>query len=281
MRILIIGAGGQLGQVLVQTLAPGHEVTGVDVDDCDVTDAAQTMQVVSDVKPELVIHCAALTQVDYCAENPDVALWVNGYGTRHVALACQANGATLCHISTNEVFDGKNTGTYLEYDRTNPINPYAYSKWVAEQMVRELISNHYIVRPSWLIAHGGRNFVHAIRRRAEEGKPLRVVVNEVAVPTYAYDLADAIAKLIQTGRYGIYHLVNEGRVSRWRFARYILDKTGFPDTPIERISSYEYPRASTPPEYSVLRNFAAARLGITLRTWEEAVDAFLAADSKR
>jgi dTDP-4-dehydrorhamnose reductase len=106
-----------------------------------------------------------------------------------------------------------------------------------------------------------------------------VVVNEVATPTYVNDLATAMLQLAETEQYGIYHLVNEGRASRWAFARYVLDITGYPHTPIERISSYEYPRASTPPEYSVLRNFAAHQAGITLRPWQEAVTAFCMAES--
>lgn len=274
MRVLITGNKGQLGRVLQGLLTAEHEVLGVDIDTLDITDLAAVQKVVRDFVPESVIHSAALTNVDYCAENPDEALRVNAYGTRNVALACQEVGASLIHISTNEVFDGTNTGVYLEYDTTKACNPYGYSKWVAEQMVRDLVKQHYIVRTSWLFAHGGRNFIHAIRNRAVEGKPLRVVVNEVASPTYANDLAEAVVKLMPTGAYGIYHLVNEGRASRWDFARYVLDITGFTDTPIERISSYEYDRASTPPEYAVLRNYAAAGLGIELRSWQAAVRAF-------
>lgn len=274
MRILVTGAKGQLGRVLVNLFATEHDITGIDIDELDITDASTVLNFIRELRPESVIHAAALTNVDFCAENPDEALWVNGYGTRNIALACQDIDASLLHVSTNEVFDGGNTGVYLEYDATRPINAYGYSKWVAEQMVRDLVKRHYIVRTSWLFAHGGRNFIHAILNRAIEGKPLRVVVNEIATPTYANDLADGIAQLIKTNMYGIYHLVNEGRASRWDFARHVLDISGYADTPIERISTYEYERASTPPEYAVLRNFAAARLGVTLRPWREAVQAF-------
>ncbi len=274
MRILVTGAKGQLGSILVDLLSADHDVTGIDIQDFDITNVDTTRQFIEHLSPELVIHSAALTDVDYCAENPDQALWVNGYGTRNIALGCQLVDAAMLHISTNEVFDGTNTNVYLEYDATRPINPYGYSKWVAEQFVRDLIKRHYIVRPSWLFAHGGRNFIHAILNRAKERKQLRVVVNEVAVPTYVFDLAAAIVQLMTTDIYGTYHLVNEGRASRWDFARYVLDITGFKNTPIERISSYEYPRPSKPPEYGVLRNFAAAQMGITLRPWQEAVYAF-------
>ncbi len=274
MRILVTGAKGQVGRELMRQLALDHSVTGIDIEELDITDGQRVLEFITDLKPEIVIHLAALTNVDYCAKHPDKALWINGYGTRNVALGCQAVDATLVHISTNEVFDGTNTGAYLEYDATKPVNPYAYSKWVAERMVRDLVKRHYIVRLSWLFAHGGRNFIHAILGRAKSGQPLRVVVNEVATPTYNPDAVAAIIQLMTTGMYGIYHLTNEGRASRWDFARYVLDIAGFQDTPIERISSYEYPRTSKPPEYAVLRNFAAARLGIKLRPWQDAVRAF-------
>lgn len=281
MKILISGAAGQLGRVLQEKLAQydANRVMGFDVDTHDITDLDSMMHlIVQDWKPDVVLHCAALTKVDYCAENPDEALRVNGYGSRNIALACQKIGAKMLYVSSNEVFDGTNTGVYLEYDDTRAINPYGYSKLIGERMVRELVPQHYIVRTSWLFGHGGRNFIHAILNRAQDGNALRVVTNEVATPTYVNDLATAITQLIATEQYGVYHLVNEGRASRWDFARHVLDITGYADTAIERISSYEYPRASTPPEYSVLRNFGAAQAGIVLRHWKDAVQAFCQAE---
>ncbi|WP_119072587.1 dTDP-4-dehydrorhamnose reductase [Aggregatilinea lenta] len=275
MRILITGAKGTLGRALVAGLQSNHEVTGEDVDNLDVTDSPRVEAWIGDNQPDLVVHCAALTAVDYCAENPDEALAVNGYGTQSVALACQKHNAALLYVSTNEVFDGLTDRQYLEYDTPAPGNPYAYSKWVGEQIVRDLVRQHTIVRTSWLFAHGGKNFVQTILRLAEQNVPLRVVTNEVSSPTYTSDLAAAICQLIQTGRYGIYHLVNEGYTSRCGFARAILDLAGYIDTPIEPIALAEYPRPSRPPQYAMLRNFAAARLGITLRPWQDALAAFL------
>ncbi|MCB9437006.1 MAG: dTDP-4-dehydrorhamnose reductase [Anaerolineales bacterium] len=275
MRILITGANGKLAASLQAFFSnTEHDFIGLGRSQLDITDRIQVLAMMLDLQPDVVIHTAALTKVDYCAEHPDEALEINAYGTRNVALACQAIDTTLLYISTNEVFDGTNTGAYLEYDDTHAINPYGYSKLVGEGIVRDLVRRHYIVRTSWVYAHGGRNFIHAILDRAQASQSLRVVVNEVSTPTYADDLAVGVGRLVQTGAYGIYHLVNEGRASRWEFARHVLDVAGYSDTPIERISSHEYPRASTPPEYSVLRNFAAARLGITLRPWREAVADF-------
>lgn len=275
MRILITGAKGRLGSRLLELLQPAHEVIGMDIDTLDFTDFHALREGVRQIQPELVLHCGAMTAVDECALKPDEALRVNGYGTKNVALACLEVDAAMLYVSTNEVFDGRNTGDILEYDPVCPANPYGYSKMVGEQAVRDHLRKFYIVRTSWLFAHGGSNFIHAILKRAREGQPLRVVVNEVASPTYNYDLAEALVKLISTQQYGTYHLVNEGRASRWMFARKILDLMGWESMDIEKISSAEYPRPSTPPEYSVLKNTAAAALGITLRPWQEALLAYL------
>ncbi len=284
MRMLVTGANGQLGRrLVVQLHNQGHDVTGADVvaDDADITplditNDDQVRRVFEAVEPDVVIHCAALTAVDYCAEHPDEALVINGLGTQTIALACQAHEAALLYVSTNEVFDGHVYREYLEYDRPNPINPYGYSKWVGEQAVRDLVARHYIVRTSWLFAPGGRNFLHTILRLVRAGKPLRVVTNEVGCPTYGPDLAAAIVQLIATGHYGIYHLANSGHTSRYAFARHLLDLAGYTSTPITPITLAEFPRASQPPEYAILRNMAAARLGISLRPWQAALEAFVA-----
>lgn len=274
MHIVITGAKGRLGGKLAEHLAPAHTITGLDLPDFDLTEPAAVERLAA-LQPDAVIHCAAWTDVDGCAREPDRAMVANAIGTKHVALACQLLSVPLLHISTNEVFDGKLARPYLEYDRANPINPYGYSKWAAEQIVRELVPQHYIVRISWLIAHGGKNFVHAILGRAQENLPLKVVTNEIAAVTYNDDLVPAASALLQTRHYGTYHLVNEGQTSRWALARFVLDHTGFANTPIEQIVLAQYPRPSTVPERAVLRNLAAAHLGIVLRPWQDAVLDFL------
>ncbi|NDJ77399.1 MAG: dTDP-4-dehydrorhamnose reductase [Chloroflexi bacterium] len=279
MQILITGVKGRLGsQLLTKLSVDGHTVSGFDIDTTDITNLDSVTKSFASAQPELVLHCAALTAVDYCAEHPDDALRVNGLGTQNIAIACQRHGAALLYISTNEVFNGQGNRPYLEYDLPAPINSYGYSKWVGEQIVRDLLPHFYLVRTSWLFAHGGNNFIQTILRLAGEGRALRVVTNEVSTPTYTEDLVGAIARLITTGRYGIYHLVNEGYASRYAFAQYALEQAGYDPALVKPITLAEYQRASRPPEYSVLRNFAAAQIGITLRPWQAAVDAFLAAE---
>jgi len=275
-KILITGADGNVGKRLKQGLATrGYDVHGVDIDVLDIVQYEPTIHYIASLQPELVVHCAAMTNVDRCAEQPDTALLINGIGTQNVALACQKIGAALCYISTNEVFDGQRGTPYLEYDMPHPINPYGYSKWVGEQTIRDLLPQHFIVRTSWVFAHGGINFLQKIMQLASQGKPLSVVVNEIGCPTYAEDFAEALIALLETGRYGIYHLVNEGYTSRYDFARHILDIYGYQDVAIQRVISAQFPRPSRPPTYGALRNVMAAQMGIALRPWREAVTAFV------
>jgi len=284
MHIVATGAAGKLGQCLTQTLnQSGHRITGLDRETLDITDFAATRSTIGDLKPDVVIHSAAWTDVDGCARDPERAVLVNGFGAQHVALAAAEVGAAIVYISSNEVFDGDLTlipdsttqPTYREYDTPRPINAYGYSKWVGEQSVMRANRKSYIVRTAWLFAHGGTNFIHTMLNAAQAGKSLRVVIDEIANPTYSADLADAIAALVQTERYGIYHLVNADACSRWQFARYALDRAGYADTPIARITRADWPRPSTPPANSGLSNLAGRAVGITLRSWQDAVDAFL------
>ncbi|MDX1993097.1 MAG: dTDP-4-dehydrorhamnose reductase [bacterium] len=279
MRILVTGAAGRLGGRLVEILTPHHEVTGIDIAEVDITDFAAIRAFILDAKPNIVLHPAAWTDVDGCAREPEKAIRINGFGAQHVAVATAEIGAAILYVSSNEVFDGRSGKAYGEYDVTHPVNPYAYSKWVGERAVMSLNPRHYITRTAWLFAHGGKNFIQAIlnaaRAAARDGKPLRVVTDEVANPTYNDDLAEAIAHLIRTGRYGIYHLTNEGACSRYAFARYVLDRAGYSETPIQPIVSRQWARPSQPPTYTPLSSLAANSAGITLRSWQQAVDAFL------
>jgi dTDP-4-dehydrorhamnose reductase len=270
VRIFITGHRGQLSQAL-QARLHEHTLKGGDLPDWDMLDFNQVKQSLSNFQPDVVLHTAALTNVDYCAEHPDDAIRVNGVGTYHIALACREVGATLVAISTNEVFDGENDRPYTEYDLRNPINPYGHSKFVAEQVIERFAPRYMIVRTAWMIAPGGVNFVHKIIKRAREGQPLRVVTDEIGNPTYAPDLADGIARLINLDQPGIFHLTNTGYCSRFELAQAVLKYAGYEDIPIEPITHDDFSRPSTPPLFSPLANMFAAAGGITLRPWEEAV----------
>ena len=274
MRIYITGAKGQLGRALMRRLAH-HELLGVDLPEVDLTEIQTARSSIVAFKPELIIHAAAMTDVDGAARNPDLAYRVNALGTRNVAVASEAIGATLLAISTNEVFDGTQAEPYLEFDLTNPINPYAQSKLAAEHFVRDLTTRFYIVRIAWLYGLGGNNFVKKIIARADSDGKLRVVTDEVSSPTYTEDLITAIEQLMPTGAYGVYHFTNAGACSRFEFAQKILELSGRVHVPIEPMLLKDYPRPSTPPPYAPLRNFCGAQIGITLRPWAEALADYL------
>jgi dTDP-4-dehydrorhamnose reductase len=280
MKILITGAAGNLGKQLTHQLSENHEVVGADIvgdnlHHLDITDYSACQTLIQQVSPDIVLHPAAWTDVNGCAKNPQKAILINGVGTHNIAVITAQLDIPILYISSNEVFDGKLNRPYTEYDVTNPINPYAYSKWYGERAIQQINPKHYIVRTAWLFAHGGNNFIQAILNAVKADKSLRVVTNEVANPTYTNDIAQAVTQLIKTQRYGIYHFVNQGAVSRWDFARYALNCAGFTETPIERISRHEWQRPSLPPEYTALDNIAGASIGITLRPWQNAVEAFL------
>jgi dTDP-4-dehydrorhamnose reductase len=273
MRIVITGHNGQLGQALVRALA-GNEILGLDLPEYDISAADQIIPAIVEAQPDLVIHPAAMTDVDGCERNPERAFGVNVLGTHHVVLACMRCDAAMAHVSTNEVFDGKLGRPYYEWDTPSPLSVYARSKAAAEFYVRTLLRRFYIVRTAWLYAQGGNNFVTKIVAAADKHGALRVVTDEVSAPTYAPDLAQAIAQLIRTKHYGIYHFTNEGIASRYDWATKILELSGRGDVPVEAITADQWPRAAQPPLYAPIINFAGAALGITLRPWPEALRAY-------
>lgn len=281
MRIAMTGHKGQLGTALWAELT-GAEILGIDLPEHDITDPAAIKAAVVDFQPEVVIHCAAMTHVDGCEQNPELAFRVNALGTQNVALASGQCGATMVHISTNEVFDGRLGRPYYEWDTPSPLSVYAQSKAAAEFYVRTLLRRFYIVRPAWVYARGGGaadgaapgHFVNKIIAAADRHGALRVVTDEVSSPTYAPDLAAAIARLIQTEHFGIFHFTNSGACSRYEWACKILEFSGRGHVPVEPITTADWPRPAPPPLYAPLVNLAGAALGITLRPWEEALRAY-------
>ena len=278
MRIFITGHKGQLGSALQQAFA-GHDLALADLPETDITDASAIAGAIGAFRPDLVLHPAALTDTARCQREPDLAYRVNALGTRNVALGCQRAGAPLLYISTNEVFDGRKTEPYLEFDAANPINAYGRSKLAGETVVRDLLTRFYIVRTAWLYGQEGNHFVSKIIHRADKEGRLRVVADEVGSPTYTQDLASGVRRLVQTGAFGVYHFVNDGVASRYDLARQIMQLCGRGHVPVEPITLAEFSRPSTPPPYTPLRNFCGAALGITFRPWQAALAEYLSTPS--
>ena len=280
MHILIVGGRGQLGQALHAYYAQnvGHRISNWARPAYDIAAPTIAMQVAA-LAPDLVINCAAWTNVDAAESNPDAAFAANALGPKYLAEGCRRCEATLVHVSSNEVFGGLPGCTYREYDLPAPRSVYARSKLAGELAVQQTHDRVYIMRTAWLFGPGGANFPSKITQVADKFGQLRVVAVEVGNPTYTPDVAAAIATLVGQARYGTYHLVNEGQASRFEFAQAVLAANGRGHVPLTPISHSEWARPADSPLHAVLINQAAAALGVVLRPWQAALAAYIEAEA--
>lgn len=284
MKILVIGANGQLGTDLCRLF----EKEGVDFvplthRDIEVTEMDSVGKALGEYKPQVVINTAAFVRVDDCESQQDECFRVNTIGARNVAVAAQDLNAKLVYISTDYVFGGENekrTIPYAEFDPPTPLNTLGRSKLAGENFVQHLCSRHFIVRASGLFGIAGSsgkggNFVETMLRLARERDELRVVNDQVFSPTYTKDLAQKIAELIKTEFYGVFHITNKGICSWYEFAKEILKLTGL-KTPVIPITSDQYPQKTRRPHYSVLDNYHLRLLRMDdMKTWQEALKDYM------
>ncbi len=273
-HILIVGANGQLGMALAEQFATAEKLTCWTRPRRDIADPA-IANAVEETAPDIVINAAAWTDVDGAENAPGWAFAVNSLGPKYLAEGCARCGATLIQISTNEVFAGDTGRFYHEYEQIAPGSVYARSKAAGEQAAAAVLDRLYIVRVAWLYGTGNSNFPAKISAAADRNGALRVVSDEFGNPTYAPDVAAAIALLLKTKHFGIYHLVNEGRASRYEWAAELMRLTGRAALPVDPISSAEWPRPTMPPPHAVLVNQAGAALGIALRDWRDALQDYV------
>ena len=269
MRILITGGNGQLGRAL-QTAFASDAVEALGHSDLDITSREQVSRTLSRLEPDCVIHAAAWTDTAGCERDPDLAMRVNGEGAAIVAEACRETGSALLYISSNEVFDGEKQTPYAEDDHPNPINAYGRSKLEGERRVQAVLDRSCIVRTSWLYGPGRQSFPEKILGPARKGSPLKLVTDEIASPTFTVDLAQAVAGLVHERASGLFHLTNAGACSRRDWAEEVLRLVGI-SIQIESVTQNEYGGPYRKPVNSMLANINAARLGITLRPWQEAL----------
>jgi dTDP-4-dehydrorhamnose reductase len=261
-RVLVTGAGGQIGREVVQAFA-GDDVIAADHATLDVSDREAVLQAITSTTPDTVVHAGAWTAVDACEGDPDRAFRVNAIGSRNIAEAARRVDAWLCYLSTDYVFDGTKPEPYHEWDTPNPVSVYGRSKLGGE---REIGPDSTIVRTSWVCGLHGNNMVKAILRLAQEHEKLTFVDDQRGQPSFADDLAPMIRRLVVDRRPGVFHVTNQGAVSWFEFARTVLEVADLDPGRVRPIPTADLhpPRPAPRPANSVLDNAALRFSGLPL-----------------
>ena len=276
-RVVVTGAGGMLGRDVVKVLEEqGLDVTALSRKELDITEKGQCASLLKDIRPEIVINCAAFTKVDLCEEESTLAFDVNAKGPKNLADVCKEIGTKLVHISTDYVFDGTSSRPYKEDDQPNPLNIYGKSKLQGEEAVRKSDSDHLIVRTSWLFGKNGPNFIRTMLKLSREKELVQVVNDQRGRPTYTMDLARGIALLIEKGAFGTVNFANSGSCSWYELCCFVLEQAGIKNVKVVPVSSEVFKRPAKRPRYSVLdlSRFKAIT-GSSPRSWKEAVKGYL------
>ena len=281
-RMLVTGAAGAVGSY-VREVFQDVDLTLSDIVEelpaLDVRDPGAVMRAVGDLQPDVVLHLAAATDVDRCEQEPDWAYHTNAIGTQNVALACQEYNVTIVYISTAGVFWGDKPTPYTEFDPPRPANVYGNSKLAGEHVVTSILNQYYVVRAGWMIGGGvkDKKFVAKVGRKMLAGEQnLRVVDDRFGSPSYARDLLWGIRKLLQTGYYGLYHMVNTGMCSRYEIALAMRDILGCKEISIEPVSSAYFPLPAPRARSEAMDNLKLRLLGLNcMRPWQAALREYL------
>ena len=282
MRVIVFGKGGQLGRELVRVFASrGHEITAFERSEIDVTDGDRVEQVIASANPDIVLNATAYNMVDVAEQEPDVAFAGNALAVRNLAVACRQADARFVHFSTDYVFDGRLGRPYVEEDATHPLGAYAVSKLAGEYYAQAYLDNPLIIRTSGVFGPGGLhtargNFVEVMLRLAKTGQPIRVVEDFVASPTYAPELAERTAQMVERKLTGIFHVGGGAAISWFDYAKLIFEAAGL--TPeVKATNEREHRTAARRPKFSALSNGKMERCGITpMPAMKEVVQDYIA-----
>lgn len=288
MKILITGCNGQLGNELqniltdkkaeISTISDDYNdvtVISMDIDELDVTNETMVNEVIVTNRPNIVINCAAYTNVDKCEDEQELAYKLNALAPKYLALACEKIGAKLCHISTDYVFSGEGSTPFLEIDSCNPQSVYGETKLDGERFVEKNCSKYFIIRTAWLYGYVGQNFVKTILRIARTNNSIKVVDDQFGNPTNANDLAYHILKLINTSEFGVYHCTGTGICSWYDFAEKIVEYADI-DCHVVPCTTLEFPRPAKRPSYSALDKSNLDRaVGNEMRDWKKALKQYI------
>ena len=278
MRVLVTGVKGQLGyDVMNELKKQGLTGIGVDVDEMDITDAEACRRVITEAKPDAVIHCAAYTAVDAAEQNMELCRKVNAGGTRNIAEVCKGLDIKMMYISTDYVFNGQGTRPWEPDDHREPLNAYGQSKYEGELAVEELVKKFFIVRIAWVFGVNGKNFIKTMLRVGKERGAVSVVDDQIGSPTYTYDLARLLVDMIQSDKYGRYHATNEGGYISWYdFTCEIYRQAGY-TTKVIPVTTAEYGLSKAKrPFNSRLDRQKLVEAGFTpLPDWKDALKRYL------
>ncbi len=292
MKIMITGSHGQLGNELQSIIAKGKseigiiseeyknaEILPVDIDELDITDFAATKKFVTENRPDVIINCAAMTNVDGCESNYPLAFKVNALGVKNLAVCAKEVNSKFVHVSTDYVFSGEGDKPFVEWDTINPKSVYGKSKALGEKYAMQFCDKTFVVRTAWLYGYIGKNFVKTVRRVIRERGEITVVNDQVGNPTNANDLAHHLLKLAITEEYGIYHCTGEGQCSWYDFAAKISEYSGFGNK-VKPCSTEWYNNAfnvpTKRPEFSSLENLALeCTVGNEMREWQTALKEYI------
>jgi len=274
MRILVTGATGQLGREITKQ-GQNHELILTNSGTLNITDGQAVASFFRKVKPQAVVHCAAYTNVDGAESDVDGAFRVNVIGAQNIATGCLETGARMVYVSTDYVFNGNGAILYRESDPVNPETVYGRTKFQGEEIVRQILGRHYILRTAWLYGDGN-NFVRTMLKLANDHTSLKVVNDQIGTPTSTVDLAKTIFQLLNTDAYGTYHATCQGQCSWYDFAQEIFKQTGKSINVIP-VTTTEFPRPAKRPACSVLDNYMLRMtIGDPMRNWREALEEYLA-----
>lgn len=275
MKVLVTGVNGQLGHDIVEECQKRNiEAIGVDVKEMDITDADQVNAVITETKPDAIIHCAAWTAVDKAEDEVEACRKVNRDGTKHIVDVCEKLELPLMYFSTDYVFDGQGEEPWNEYDERHPLNVYGKTKYEGELEV-ERLKKHFIIRISWVFGINGSNFIKTMLRLGKERKEVSVVNDQIGSPTYTYDLARLCVDMIQTKEYGTYHATNEGICSWYEFACEIFKQAKM-DVIVHPVDSTQFPTRAVRPKNSRMNQTELDKHGFTrLPSWQDALERYL------
>ena len=279
MKVLVTGVKGQLGHDVMNELAlRGIEGTGVDVEEMDITDRTACETVISQEKPDAVIHCAAYTAVDAAEDNLELCRKINAEGTRNIARVCKAMDIKMMYISTDYVFNGGGERPWEPDDHREPLNVYGLTKYEGEIAVEQNVQKYFIVRIAWVFGVNGKNFIKTMLRLGKEKGAVSVVNDQIGSPTYTYDLARLLVDMIQTDRYGRYHATNEGLCSWYEFACEIFRQAGMDEVKVTPVDSDGFPAKAKRPSNSRMSKEKLTENGFErLPSWQNALERYLKA----